>query len=123
MLILETLAVAFGGALGATLRYYISIGIHARFGVVFPYGTLTVNLAGCFILGLTASFCLRHPEMPLPIKLFLITGLLGGLTTFSTFSLETFELLLNNTVFGFIYIALSLIGGLAMVALGMRIGA
>jgi len=122
-MIVETLAVASGGAIGAALRYYISVGIHSKLGVTFPYGTLFVNMLGCFILGITAAFCLRHPEMPLPVKLFVITGLLGGLTTFSTFSLETFELLLNNTVMGFINIALSICGGLALIALGMRAGA
>lgn len=122
-MIIETLAVACGGALGATLRYYISVGIHSKLGVAFPYGTLTVNMVGCLLLGFTAAFCLRHPEMPLPVKLFVITGLLGGLTTFSTFSLETFELLLNHTIFGIFNIALTLIGGLALIAIGMQLGA
>ncbi len=67
-MIIETLAVACGGALGATLRYYVSVSIHSKLGVAFPYGTLTVNMAGCLLLGLTAAFCLRHPEMPLPNK-------------------------------------------------------
>ena len=81
-MIIETLAVASGGAVGSALRYYISVGIHSKLGVNFPYGTLFVNMLGCFILGITAAFCLRHPEMPLPVKLFFITGLLGGLTPF-----------------------------------------
>ncbi|MEG1727752.1 MAG: fluoride efflux transporter CrcB [Acidaminococcaceae bacterium] len=115
------LAVACGGAIGATLRYWISITVHDKLGASLPYGTFLVNASGCFLLGVTVAFCLKHPEMPLPLKLFIITGFLGGLTTFSTFTLESFELLTHNPVLGLCNVAVSIIGGLILIALGLRV--
>lgn len=115
-------AIACGGALGAATRYLISLVMAEKFGTNFPSGTLLVNMLGCLILGFVVALCLKNPAMPTPLKLFIITGFLGGLTTFSTFTLETFELLMQNTLFGFINLALSILGGLALVAVGMRLG-
>ena len=87
------LAVALGGALGAVARYGVSGWVHGATGALFPVGTLLVNVIGSFIIGLVLQAStdrfLISPEM----RLFLTTGLCGGLTTFSTFSFETLRLL------------------------------
>lgn len=92
MTISKIIMVMAGGALGAFARYAISAGAGAAFGTAFPWGTLIVNLAGCFAIGLVATLAdVRHlisPEM----RLFIITGFLGALTTFSSFGLETINL-------------------------------
>ena len=121
MIAANVLAIALGGAIGSLCRYFLSILIHDKLGTAFPYGTLTINLLACLFSGMMVFFCLRHPEMPLYWKLFVITGCLGGFSTFSTFSLEAFELLAQQTLSGFLYLALSIMGGLAMVAFGMHI--
>ena len=81
-------AIGAGGALGAALRYMMSVAIMRVVGGDMPWGTLTVNVLGCFIMGLLAeAFALRYqlgPEM----RAFLTTGILGGFTTFSAFSLD-----------------------------------
>jgi CrcB protein len=85
------LAVAFGGAIGATARFLISTGVHKIVGAGFPYGTLTVNLLGSFIIGF---LYLYFEQVISPYqKALLVTGMLGALTTFSTFSLETMLML------------------------------
>lgn len=77
--------VALGGALGSVLRYGVAM-LSLRWGGNLPYGTLTVNVIGCLIIGmfLPAAF-----KIPLSMRLFIVTGFLGGLTTFSTFSFES----------------------------------
>lgn len=85
------LAVALGGAIGATGRFLISTGIHKLAGGGFPYGTLTVNILGSFLIGFLFSY-FEHTIAPLQ-KALLVTGMLGALTTFSTFSLETLLIL------------------------------
>ena len=82
-------AVAAGGALGSVLRYLLGLGAHTLLGRGFPWGTLLVNVIGAFAVGvLYALLVERHEAAPLWRALF-ITGLLGGFTTFSAFSLET----------------------------------
>jgi CrcB protein len=87
------LAVALGGALGAAARYGLSGWLHALTGMIFPIGTLGVNVAGSFVIGLVLHMATDRFILPLETRLFLTTGLCGGLTTFSTFSYETFALL------------------------------
>lgn len=90
---LKLTAVAAGGALGASLRYIAAHLTHAWLGRDFPYGTLMVNIVGSLIIG---YFLVLLPESdePVPIlRLLLITGVLGGFTTYSAFSVETLQLI------------------------------
>jgi fluoride exporter len=87
------LLIALGGAIGTTLRYLTS-GLAARWlGVDFPYGTLIVNLVGCFLIGLIHQVGTEGLVLSDDVRLFLTTGVMGGLTTYSAFSYETIRLL------------------------------
>ena len=85
--------VAMGGAVGAMLRYAISSGIYAWFGRSFPYGTLVVNIAGSFSIGLLSILLVEKFNVPQEWRLALVVGVLGALTTFSTFSWDTLDLM------------------------------
>lgn len=87
------IAIAFFGALGCLARYLLSGWVYALAGKGFPYGTLAVNVAGAFLIGLIMEFGLRTTLIPQELRVGLTIGFLGGLTTFSTFSYETFRLL------------------------------
>jgi len=82
-----------GGALGAVLRYSISSGIYTWFGRSFPYGTLVVNVLGSLAIGLFSILLVHKFNVSQEIKLGLVVGVLGALTTFSTFSWDTLHLL------------------------------
>lgn len=89
----KIMAVAVGGALGSVLRYGLSNWVHSFVGRGFPYGTLAVNVLGCLAMGiLFVLFVERSSENTL-WRAGLIIGLLGGFTTFSAFSIETFSLM------------------------------
>lgn len=87
------LLIAGCGALGCLARYFISGWAYALIGKGFPYGTLVVNILGAFIIGLVMEFGIRSTLLPVNLRAGLTIGFLGGLTTFSTFSYETFRLL------------------------------
>jgi CrcB protein len=87
------IAIALFGALGCLSRYYLSTWVYGLLGRGFPYGTFVVNILGAFIIGLLMEFGLRSALIPPTIRLGMTIGFLGGLTTFSTFSYETFRLL------------------------------
>ena len=96
-MILNTLAVGVGGFIGAMLRYLFTKGVHHLLGNGFPYGTLAVNIIGSTILGMCmASF--RQSSIPDGFQLFLTTGMMGALTTFSTFSVETLALIQEGSL-------------------------
>ena len=82
------LLVMAGGAIGAGLRWQVGRIALDRLGPAFPWGTWVVNLSGCFLAGLAAGLLLRHGAAGDPLRLLLIVGVLGGYTTFSSFSLE-----------------------------------
>ena len=79
------LLVMLGGSLGAASRYAVSLLTARLFGPQFPYGTMVVNLAGCFLIGLLFALADRSRLLTPDVRLLLITGYLGALTTFSTF--------------------------------------
>jgi CrcB protein len=87
--------VAIGGALGSVARYACSGAVARLAGSAFPFGTMAVNVSGALLIGLLAALSLPEGRTPLSpsARLFAMTGICGGYTTFSTFSLETFNLM------------------------------
>ncbi|HTA28020.1 MAG TPA: fluoride efflux transporter CrcB [Bacteroidia bacterium] len=90
--------VGIGGAIGSILRYLVSSGIQNKFLSSFPYGTLCVNISGCFLIGIVYALATRGNVSP-EWRFFLATGICGGYTTFSTFSYESLTLLRDNELF------------------------
>ena len=82
------LIVFLGGGLGAAMRHGINIGVGRTLGTAFPYGTLLINISGSFIMGLVAAYFAFKGDASQHWRLFLTTGILGGYTTFSAFSLD-----------------------------------
>jgi len=87
------LYIALFGALGCVARYYLSGWVYGLVGKAMPYGTFAVNILGAFLIGLIMEFSLRSSLVSQELRIGLTIGFLGGLTTFSTFSYETFRLL------------------------------
>jgi len=87
------LLVAFGGAFGSVLRYLVGLWTLRSFGPSFPWGTLIVNVTGSFLIGVFAEAIARKFGASVEMRVFLITGILGGYTTFSAFSLDAITLM------------------------------
>ncbi len=88
------LAVALGGGIGSLLRYIVTFAVTQRMGPGFPWATLIVNVTGSFIIGLVAEITQTRAFAGSPVaRVFLMTGILGGYTTFSTFSFDAMNLL------------------------------
>ena len=117
------LAVGVGSFIGGAARYLISLAMKGiGKGFPFPWATLAVNLAGCLMIGLLWGILSRNATETTTWGLFLTVGLCGGFTTFSTFSKEALTMLQTGQTWGFAtYIALSVIAGIALVALGYYI--
>ena len=90
------LIVALGSGIGGMLRYYISDFVQKNLSSLFPYGTLTVNVVGSFIIGFVLFYLDSLKLISSEMRLFLTVGLCGGLTTFSTFSFETVKLIQDS---------------------------
>lgn len=91
-MLFNCLLVAVGGAAGCVARYLASLGAAAAFGTSFPFGTLAVNVVGCLAIGVIGRLAVGPTAVAEPWRLTLMVGFLGGLTTFSSFGLETFAL-------------------------------
>ncbi|MGH8055319.1 MAG: fluoride efflux transporter CrcB [Stenotrophomonas sp.] len=115
---LSFLAIGVGAAIGAWLRFGLSLWLNPMTGSV-PLGTLAANLLGGYAIGLVLAWLAARPDLAPEWRLFLVTGLLGGLTTFSTFSAEVVDMLQRQHVgWALTTIGLHLGGSLSMTALG-----
>lgn len=126
-LLMQTAAVAAGGAIGSVGRFLISVAARklSSWSVTVDavIGTFAVNLIGSFAIGLLAAWFLNQPDDRTTLRLFLITGILGGFTTFSAFSLETLDLMNEHRVGAATTYALgSVVLGLVLALVGWRIG-
>ncbi len=116
----KLLVIGLGGFLGAVLRYEISGLAHRVWGAQFPFGTLAVNLLGCFVLGLFMTLAEGRFLVSPQWRTFIGIGLLGAFTTFSTFSFETMALLQESLYLkAILNISLSLFFGLVAMWLGI----
>lgn len=116
---LTFLSVGLGAAIGAWLRWGLSLWLNSPSDPV-PYGTLAANLLGGYLVGLAVAYFAHHGEFSPELKLFLITGMMGGLTTFSTFSVEVFALIGRaQYAMGLVAIAVHVTGSLLMTGLGV----
>jgi len=117
------LSVAIGGAVGSILRYLISKYSQSFLGISFPIGTLLVNLIGTFLIGFFFSYLVEKIAINPYVRGMLITGFLGGFTTFSTFSYESLTLLREGELLKFIlyFVGTNLLG-ISGTFLGYKIG-
>lgn len=114
----QLVAIMVGGAVGCVIRWFFGIKLNSFFPSL-PPGTLVVNLLGAFIIGAAMAFFMRHPQLDPAWKLLIVTGLCGGLTTFSTFSVEVFTLLqAGNILWAFTSVMVHVVGSLIMTAAG-----
>jgi len=119
----EMLLVGLGGFLGSVARYKLSgLVLHHTPDGRFPLATFLVNLTGCFLIGAITGWAAKHHHLGPDLRIFLLPGVLGGFTTFSAFGYETFFLLRRGDTFiACLYIALSVLCGLALVWLGFKL--
>ena len=119
----EAALVFLGGGLGAALRYWLSGSVYKVLPPTFPYGTLAVNLLGCFGIGFLMTFFEERFVVQPSLRVFLTIGVLGGFTTFSTFSFETVALLREGSIVsGLLNMAFSLAGCLLATVFGNALG-
>ena len=118
----EVIAIFLGGGLGAVLRYLITQYSSRSFGISH-YGSFAVNILGCLLIGFVIGITINKITLPNELKLFIMVGFLGGLTTFSTFNSETFYLLKNgNILHGLSYVITSCTLGLVSTCIGYYLG-
>ena len=118
-MLLSIFAISLGASLGALLRWALSLMLNPVFPTV-PMGTLAANLIGGYLVGVAAAFFAQYPTLPPEWRLLAVTGFLGGLTTFSTFSAEVVGLIRNGQLLWALGTAgVHLIGSLLMTGLGI----
>lgn len=121
--LLKLSMVAAGGALGSSLRYLATVWVHDWLGKGFPWGTLLVNTAGSLLIGYFASLLPPVDESVPVLRLLLVTGLLGGFTTFSAFSMDTLQLLHAGDLFkAGVNVTITLVSCIACVWMGYEFG-
>lgn len=107
------LLVFIGAGLGGIMRYFCSTSLHKIFGLGFPIGTFTVNMIGCTVIGLIAHLAETKSYLSPELRTFLVVGVLGGYTTFSSFGYETVTLLRDG------HITLAMLNAGGQVVLGL----
>ena len=113
--------IALGSALGGVLRYWLSGVVAHRYGEVFPLGTLAVNISGSFVIGFIFAISGTEGRMLLPpaARNFLMAGICGGYTTFSSFSLQTLNLARDGE---WLYAGLNILGSVALCLVAVWLG-
>jgi CrcB protein len=114
------LLIALGAAIGANLRYALSLWAARQWGAAFPYGTLLINVLGSFAIGVVLTLAATRSAISVPWRLLLVTGLLGGFTTFSTFSYETYQLLVEDSL---LLASLNILSSVGISLAGVVLGA
>ena len=118
----SALVIFVGGGFGAVCRWIVGLLATSGWGVQCPYGTLTVNLIGCLVLGVVMALCSLHIIESISLRQFLVVGFLGGLTTFGTLSFETLNLLQSGDLFrGCVNIVANLFMGILLTYIGFSI--
>lgn len=113
------LAISIGASIGAVGRWSLSLWLNKVF-LFIPLGTLVANLVGGYLIGVAFALFANHPSWPAEWRLLVITGFLGGLTTFSTFSIETVSLLQQEKwLWAIMQISLHVLGSLVMTLMGL----
>lgn len=116
------LVVAAGSGLGGIMRYLLQLLVYKLYPSVFPVGTFSINVIGCFLIGVFFALAEKQQVVSTDTRLFLITGICGGFTTFSTFSLDNLLLLKSgNFLYFFLYAVGSLVLGLLATYLGITL--
>ena len=119
---INLIAIAVGGALGALLRYFLGNQISIIFGTNFPWSILLINIFGSFLMGITIESFNLFSISNEPMQKFLTVGILGAFTTFSTFSLDAIDLITKNRIFdAFLYIFASVILAIGFLFLGIQL--
>ena len=119
MNILTIIAVASGGAIGATSRLLINTAVNKHFVHALPLGTLAVNFLGSLLIGVLFAYFHLNTSLSPHLKTFMITGILGALTTYSTFAIESFFLLQSgHYIHAFVNMALNLFGTIFFAGIG-----
>ncbi len=114
--------VALGGALGSMARFWLAAAVASLTGPQFPWGTLLINVLGSFVIGLFGTLTGSRGAVSVPpdIRIFVMVGICGGFTTFSSFSLQTLELLQSGEL---LWAAAYILGSVVLCLLGVWIGA
>ncbi|MCT3744680.1 fluoride efflux transporter CrcB [Elizabethkingia anophelis] len=114
--------IGLGGAIGSICRYLLQMLIRKQWATTFPLGTFAINILGCFIIGILYGLTTKNTGIPEEWRLFLIVGVCGGFTTFSSYSYESIMLLRNGDyLYFFAYVILSVAIGLLATFLGMML--
>jgi fluoride exporter len=118
----KILIIGLGGFLGSVMRYITVKWVDGKLNTLFPYGTLTVNIVGSFLLGVIYMAALRKAGLSENGRLFMGVGFCGGFTTFSAFALENFNLMQEKLLgTSILYISLSVVAGILALAAGIWI--
>ena len=118
---INIIAIAFGGAIGAVLRYLLGNQISILFGTNFPFSILIINVIGSFFMGMAIESFNLFSITNEPLQKFLTVGILGAFTTFSTFSLDALDLIMKNRISdAFLYISASVLLAIVFLFLGIQ---
>ena len=116
---MNLLLIAIGGALGSVARYLLSTFVLRVTGTLFPLGTFVVNVIGCLVFGAIAGAAIQRVQLTPALRLFLLTGILGGFTTFSSYAFESFSLVRDGQ---FLWASINVVGQVVAGLAGMWVG-